>query len=175
MAFVAALCILSKMARRLVSKRRQTANATAQDPLLRLRQMRPVAVRLPVSFAEALTAYTAEQRRDNRSRRHRVNRAWIEALDSVLGAYGRDYGGRSQVQTVANGLVKVGVDSPALAHELGVVNRRALLERLQELLKGLETIVDLTVRVVSSGMLTPMRPERFVVSNNTPETESDED
>lgn len=129
---------------------------------------------MPVSFAEALTAYCAEQKRDNRSRRHRVNRAWLETLDSVLGEASREYGGRTQVQSVAGGVVKVGVDSPALMHELGVVKRRALLERLRQLLKGQESIVDLAVHVVSSGALVPVKARRFVTASESEVEEVDE-
>ena len=134
--------------------------------------MRPVAVRMPVSFATALGAYNTEQKRDNKSRRHRVNRAWAEALMSVMGENGRGYAGRCQVQSVAAGVVKVGVDNSSLAHELGVVYRRALLERLRELLKGEESLLDLSVRVVSNGALSPHRPQRFVAASedeNEPE------
>lgn len=154
------------MARRLVSKFNKTAPSTVSGPLSRLRQMRPAAVHMPVSFAQALTAYSAEQRRDNRSRRHRVNRAWAEALEAVLGEAGRDYGRRCEVRSVAQGVIRVAADSAALAHLLGVVNRRSLLDQLRLLLKGKESVVDLTVRVVSNGALPPARQGRFVPAKN---------
>jgi hypothetical protein len=133
------------MGNRLVKRTRVAPQTASKEPLERLRQ-NVRAPLLPVSFAAALSAYIGEQRRNNRSRLQRVRNAWLLAIESVPGV-NATAAAQADVRAVAKtGAIHVTVDNPALAHELGVVYRNALLERLRELLKGRDSVSGLTIK-----------------------------
>jgi hypothetical protein len=133
------------MGNRLVKRTRVAPQTASKEPLERLRQ-NVRAPLLPVSFAAALSAYIGEQRRSNRSRLQRVRNAWLLAIESVPGV-NATAAAQADVRAVAKtGAIHVTVDNPALAHELGVVYRNALLERLRELLKGRDSVSGLTIK-----------------------------
>lgn len=132
------------MATRLVKRSRFEPQNAAKDPLTRLRQNARTPV-MPVSFAAALDAFATEQRRNNRSRANRLRHAWELAIEQLPGvpAAAKDAELRSR-----DGRLTVTVDSPAMAHELGVVYRAALLAKLREI-DDRDTIIDLTVKARS--------------------------
>jgi hypothetical protein len=133
------------MGNRLVKRARIDPQTASKEPLERLRQNTRTPLS-PVSFAAALSAYIGEQRRNNRSRLQRVRNAWALAVESVPGV-NAEPAAQADVRAVAKtGAIQVTVDNPALAHELGVVYRSALLERLRELLKGRDSVSGLTVK-----------------------------
>jgi len=134
------------MATRLVKRTPIQPENASKDPLQRLRDNNRAAPVMPVSFAKALSVWMAEQRKINRSRLSRVRNAWEVAIDSVPGL-NAEAAKRADVRSVAKtGAVIVTVDSPTLAHELGVVYRGALLKKLRELLAGRDSVSDLKVR-----------------------------
>lgn len=100
---------------------------------------------MPVSFACALSALMKDRSSVNRSRRVRVQRAWEMALREVSGLTA-NLARHTQVVSTSGGLVRIAVDSPALAHELGVVYKAKLLARMQALLAGKDTITGLAIR-----------------------------
>jgi hypothetical protein len=133
------------MATRLVKRARVTPKKSASEPLERLRENAPRRRSAPVSFACALSALMKERTRVNRSRRTRVQRAWEMALLDVSGL-AEDSARHTQVWGAKGGVVNVAVDSPALAHELGVVYKAQLLAAMQALLDGKDTITGLIIR-----------------------------
>jgi hypothetical protein len=133
------------MATRLVKRPPNDPRKAPADPLARLRANahRP----MPVSFAQALSVHLGELKRVNRSRLQRLRNAWRLAIESVSGL-NAESASRAEVRNVTRtGAVHVTVSNPALAHELGVVYREALLTRMRELLEGRDSISDLVVRV----------------------------
>lgn len=134
------------MTKRLVYKPRVTPRESAADPLERLRQNARRRPAMPVSFAGALSVLLADQKRINRSRLQRVRSAWEMALDSVPGVHA-NAARNAEVRSISKtGEVRVTVRNPGLAHELGVVYRKALLNRMRELLQGKDSISDLVVK-----------------------------
>jgi hypothetical protein len=134
------------MPTRLVKKRRNPLETLPEDPLKRLRSMRPQAVALPVSMGHLLSALDDERKRVNRSRKGRLARAWAQALAAVYGPRADDMLRRCEVASFAGGLLRVSTDGPTLAHELGVVRSRALLEALRSALEGKDTVTRLVAR-----------------------------
>jgi hypothetical protein len=135
------------MTTRLVRRPKISPQQSAKDPLERLRQntRRPVS---PVPFAQALSVLLNEQKRVNRSRLQRIRAAWEMALEQTSGV--SQAAKRAEVRSIAkSGAVRVIVDSPALAHELGVVYRDALLDRMRALLQGKDSISELQVKTGS--------------------------
>lgn len=102
---------------------------------------------MPVPFAQALTVLLTEQKRVNRSRLQRLRGAWDMAVEQVEGING-EAARRAEVRSVGKtGAVHVIVGNPGLAHELGVVYRDPLLNKLRELLEGKDSVSELTVKV----------------------------
>jgi hypothetical protein len=133
------------MTTRLVKRPRISPQQASKDPLERLRQntRKPV---LPVPFAQALSVLLTEQKRINRSRLQRIRAAWEMAIEQTPGL--SEAAKRAEVRNVGKtGAVHVIVDSPALAHELGVVYRSALLACMRELLEGKDSISELVVKI----------------------------
>lgn len=132
------------MTTRLVKRPKISPQQASKDPLERLRQnaRKPV---LPVPFAQALTVLLTEQKRVNRSRLQRIRAAWEMAVEQINGL--SEAAKRAEVRNVSKtGAVHVVVDSPALAHELGVVYRNRLLELMRELLAGKDSVSELVVK-----------------------------
>ncbi|MCA8916926.1 MAG: hypothetical protein KDB90_16155 [Planctomycetes bacterium] len=132
------------MTTRLVRRPKISPQQSAKDPLERLRQntRRPV---MPVPFAQALSVLLTDQKRVNRSRLQRIKAAWEIALEQTPGV--SKAAKRAEVMSIAkSGAIRVTVDSPALAHELGIVYREALLERMRALLQGKDSISELLVK-----------------------------
>jgi hypothetical protein len=133
------------MTKRLISRRVPHPWQASKDPLTRLRQYARAPV-MPVSLAQALSVHLADQKRLNKSRRTRLQAAWEMAVEQTHGL-SAEAAKRAEVRAMANtGEVQVTVDSPALAHELGVVYRAALLKSLRELLAGTVSIAGLRVK-----------------------------
>ncbi|MBX3473971.1 MAG: hypothetical protein KF754_06270 [Planctomycetes bacterium] len=133
------------MANRLVKRTRKTPLETSKDPLQRARDNYPRRVSMPVSMAHAMNAFLEESRKVNKSRRARLQGALELALLEIPGLQG--VGSRAQVANISkDGTVNVVVDSPTLAHELGVVYKAALLNKLRELLKDKDSLAGITVR-----------------------------
>lgn len=132
------------MTTRLVKRPKIDPQNAAKDPLARLRQNVRTPV-MPVSFAAAMAAFSAEHRRNNRSRGNRLRDAWELAVSQVAGVprAAKDADVRAR-----DGKVTVTVDNPALAHELGVVYRAALLAKMKEI-DNRDTIIALTVKARS--------------------------
>jgi len=133
------------MTTRLVKRPKISPQQASKDPLERLRQNARTPV-LPVPFAQALTVLLTEQKRVNRSRLQRIRAAWEMAVEQTpgLSAAAR----RAEVRSIGKtGAVQVLVDSPALAHELGVVYRGALLACMRELLQGKDSVSELVVKL----------------------------
>ena len=100
---------------------------------------------MPVPFAQALSVLLTDQKRVNRSRLQRIKAAWEIALEQTPGV--SKAAKRAEVMSIAkSGAIRVTVDSPALAHELGIVYREALLERMRALLQGKDSISELLVK-----------------------------
>lgn len=134
------------MTKRLVHKPRITPAKAATKPLERLRQNTRRRPAMPVSFAHALSSLMDQQKRINRSRLQRVRGAWEMALEQVEGVHA-DAAKSAEVRSVSKtGEVHVTVANPGLAHELGVVYRKALLDKMRELLQGKDSISDLIVK-----------------------------
>lgn len=134
------------MANRLVRKPKTEPRRSAADPLERLRQNARRRPAMPVSMARALTALMSEQKRVNRSRLQRVRGAWQIAIDETDGVH-ENAAKSAEVRSVSKtGEVRVTVRNPGLAHELGVVYRKVILERMRELLQGKDSISNLVVR-----------------------------
>jgi hypothetical protein len=133
------------MTTRLVKRPRIDPRKSNPDPLKRLRQNKRTPLS-PVPFAQALTALLAQQKRVSRSRLQRVRSAWALAVEQVAGVHS-DAAKKAVIRSMSKtGVVKVTVNNPGLAHELGVVYREALLNKLRELLQGKDSISDLTVQ-----------------------------
>lgn len=133
------------MANRLVKRTRKTPLETSKDPLQRARDNYPRRVSMPVSMAHAMNAFLEESRKVNKSRRARLQGALELALLEIPGLQG--VGNRAQVANISkDGTVNIVVDSPTLAHELGVVYKAALLNKLRELLKDKDSLAGITVR-----------------------------
>lgn len=133
------------MANRLVKRTRKTPLETSKDPLQRARDNYPRRVSMPVSMAHAMNAFLEESRKVNKSRRARLQGALELALLEIPGLQG--VGSRAQVANISkDGTVNIVVDSPTLAHELGVVYKAALLNKLRELLKDKDSLAGITVR-----------------------------
>lgn len=133
------------MTTRLVKRPKISPQQASKEPLERLRQNARTPV-LPVPFAQALTVLLTEQKRVNRSRLQRIRAAWEMAVEQTpgLSAAAR----RAEVRSIGKtGAVQVLVDSPALAHELGVVYRGALLACMRELLQGKDSVSELVVKL----------------------------
>ncbi|MCZ7604494.1 MAG: hypothetical protein M5U25_00175 [Planctomycetota bacterium] len=133
------------MTTRLVKRPKISPQQASKDPLERLRQNARTPV-LPVPFAQALTVLLTEQKHVNRSRLQRIRAAWEMAVEQTpgLSAAAR----RAEVRSIGKtGAVQVLVDSPALAHELGVVYRGALLACMRELLQGKDSVSELVVKL----------------------------
>ncbi|MCC6466151.1 MAG: DUF721 domain-containing protein [Planctomycetes bacterium] len=124
---------------------RQVAKAPA-DPLQRLRANNPRKRRPPEPFARAVSEWLAAQTKLNRSRRGRVLNAWTLALADVMGEPAPQ---TELLNMDKGGTVHVVVESATLAHELGVVQRGRLLQRLRELLAGKDSVAGLVVRARS--------------------------
>jgi hypothetical protein len=139
------------MAQRLVKREPQDPHNAPSGLLQRLRANNRGAPVMPVSFAQALSTWMAEQRKVNRSRLMRVRAAWEMAIEQVPGI-NVEAARRASVRSVAKtGAVIVTVDHPGLAHELGVVYRGALLAKLRELLAGRDSVSDLKVSARARG------------------------
>lgn len=133
------------MATRLVKREKNDPRNAPADPLARLRDnaRRP----MPVPFAQALTVLLTEQKRVNRSRLQRLRGAWEMAVEQVEGI-NAEAAKKAEIRSVGkSGGVQVTVDNPGLAHELGVVYRQPLLNKLRELLEGKDSVSDLIVKV----------------------------
>lgn len=133
------------MATRLVKRARKTPSETAKDPLQRARDNYPRRVSMPVSMAHAMNAFLEETRKLNKSRRARLQGALELALAEIPGLDVAP-GAAWVAKEGKDGVVHIGVDGPTLAHELGVVYKAALLGKLRELLKGKDSLADLSVR-----------------------------
>jgi hypothetical protein len=134
------------MANRLVQRTRQDPQKAPKDLLQRLRDNNRGAPLMPVPFAQGLRAWMAEHRKNNRSRLSRVRNAWEIAIEQVPGL-NAEAAARASVRSVSRtGAIVVTVDNPSLAHELGVVYRGALLQKMRELLSGKDSVADLKVR-----------------------------
>jgi hypothetical protein len=133
------------MSTRLVTRPKISPKDAAKDPLTRLRQNARSPL-MPVPFAQALSVLLTEQRRVNRSRLLRLRGAWEMAIDQIPGL-NAEAAKRADVRSVGkSGEVRVTVDSPALAHELGVVYREKLLDRMRALLEGKDSISNLVIK-----------------------------
>lgn len=132
------------MATRLVKRTRIAPQDASKDPLERLRQNTRTPL-MPVSFAAALTVYMGEQKRNNRSRLQRIRNAWLMAIEQVPGVNAQA-AAAAEVRNVAKtGAVHATLDNPSLAHELGVVYKQALFDKMRELLHGRDTISELMI------------------------------
>jgi hypothetical protein len=133
------------MTTRLVRRPQISPKDAAKDPLERLRQNARNLL-MPVPFAHALSVLLTEQRRVNRSRLLRLRGAWEMAVEQIPGL-STEAANRADVRSVGkSGEVRVTVDSPALAHELGVVYREKLLDRMKALLEGKDSISNLVIK-----------------------------
>ena len=132
------------MKTRLVKRHQIDPKKAAKEPLQRLRQNARSTV-MPVSMAHAMSALLTEQKRVNRSRLQRFRNAWELAVDETPGL--SEGAKAAEVRSIGKtGEVLVHVISPALAHELGVVYREALLAKLRELLHGKDSVSNLVVK-----------------------------
>lgn len=133
------------MANRLVKRTRKAPSETSKEPLQRARDNYTRRVALPVSMAHALNAFLDENRKLNKSRRGRFQGALELALAEIPGLEG--VGDRAHVASIGkDGTVHIGVEGPTLAHELGVVYKAALLNKLRELLHGKDSLAGITVK-----------------------------
>lgn len=142
--------MLCAMPTRLVSRARKSPAKPAKNELDRLRQFRPPAVVMPVTFAQGMAALNEEERKVNKSSRARLQGAWKMALEEVFGERAAEMLAHTEVRGSFGGSLRVSCDSPALAHELGKVKKQTLLARLREYLAGKETLVGLDVRTGKS-------------------------
>jgi hypothetical protein len=133
------------MASRLVKRVRKAPSETSKDPLQRARDNYNRRVALPVSMAHAMSAFLDEARKVNKSRRARLQGALELALAELPGL--QDVGDRAHIASIGkDGTVHIAVDSPTLAHELGVVYKLALLNKLRDLLHGKDSLSGITVK-----------------------------
>jgi hypothetical protein len=133
------------MTTRLVRRPQISPQQASKDPLTRLRQNARTPV-MPVPFAHALAVLLTEQKRVNRSRLLRLRSAWEMAIEQVRGV-NVEAAKRADVRSVGkSGEVRVTVDNPAQAHELGVVYREKLLDAMRELLDGKDSISSLVIK-----------------------------
>ncbi|MDC1142962.1 hypothetical protein OAU50_07715 [Planctomycetota bacterium] len=138
------------MATRLVKRVRVKTQDAATDALERAQENNPARRSQPVSFAHGLSVLMAEQKRVNRSRLHRLRRAWAIAVDEISGLSGRAL--NAEVRSIAKtGEVQVTVGNPSLAHEIGVVFKSEILRHLRELLTGKDSIAGLKVNLKRGG------------------------
>lgn len=136
------------MATRLVKRTRKTPAEAAKEPLQRLRENYPRRSTQPVSMAAAVAAFLDEYRKLNKSRRTRLQGALELALAEIPGL--EVAAGQVQVGSVGkDGVVHVTVASGALAHELGVVYKRELLEKMRALLQGKDSLAGITVKAAA--------------------------
>jgi Dna[CI] antecedent, DciA len=142
--------MLCPMPTRLVSRARKAPAKPAKNELDRLRQFRPPAVVMPVTFAQGMAALNEEERKVNKSSRARLQGAWKMALEEVFCDRAGEMLAHTEVRGSFGGSLRVSCDSPALAHELGKVKKQTLLARLREFLAGKETLVGLDVRTGKS-------------------------
>lgn len=132
------------MKTRLVKRPRIDPKHAATEPLQRLRQ-NARAKAMPVSMAQALSVYLVDQKRVNRSRLQRLRAAWELAIEDTDGL--SEAAKTAEIRNISKtGEVLIQVGSPALAHELGVVYREVLLNKLRELLQGKDSISNLAVK-----------------------------
>ncbi|MBE7490706.1 MAG: hypothetical protein HS108_02920 [Planctomycetes bacterium] len=133
------------MANRLVKRAPKAPLVAPKDPLQRARDNYPRRVAMPVSMAQAMSVFLDEARKLNKSRRARIQGALEIALAEIPGLAGvRD---RIKVGGVdKGGTVQLVVDGPTLAHELGVVYKAALLDKLRRLLQGKDSLAGITVK-----------------------------
>lgn len=133
------------MATRLVKRARKAPAETSKDPLQRARDNYPRRVSLPVSMAQAMNALLDETRKLNKSRRARLQGALSIALGDIPGL--EAVGDRAQIVNVdKTGVVHIAVNGSTLAHELGVVYKSALLNKLRELLHGKDSLAGIVVK-----------------------------
>ncbi len=142
--------MLCAMPTRLVSRARKSPAKPAKNELDRLRQFRPSAISMPVTFAQGMAALNEEERKVNKSSRARLLGAWTLALEHVYQERAAELLAHTEVRGSFGGSLRVTCDSPALAHELGKVKKQSLLAKLRELLAGKETLVGLEVRAGKS-------------------------
>lgn len=133
------------MATRLVKRARKAPAETSKDPLQRARDNYPRRVSLPVSMAHAMNALLDETRKLNKSRRARLQGALAIALGDIPGL--ENVGEAAQIVNVdKSGVVHIAVSGSTLAHELGVVYKTALLNKLRELLHGNDSLAGIVVK-----------------------------
>jgi hypothetical protein len=146
------------MATRLVKRTRKTPAEAAKEPLQRLRENYPRRSTQPVSMAAAVTAYLAEFRKLSKSRRTRLQGALELALADIPGL--EIAPGHVHVGSVGkDGMVHITVDSPTLAHELGVVYKRELLDNMRQLLQGKDSLAGITVKAAARRFKGRASPE----------------
>lgn len=143
------------MANRLVRRSYKTPVQASKDPLERLRENYPRRASQPVSMAQAVSAFLGEFRKLNKSRRARIQGALELALGDLP-----DVGGDATHARVDNiskdGVVHVTVEGSTLAHEIGVVYKAALLQKMRALLQGKDSLAGI---VVKAGRAARTRPE----------------
>lgn len=133
------------MATRLVKRARKAPAETSKDPLQRARDNYPRRVSLPVSMAHAISAFLDESRKLNKSRRARLQGALELALGEIPGL--ENVGEAAQIVNVdKSGVVHIAVTGSTLAHELGVVYKTTLLNKLRQLLAGKDSLAGIVVK-----------------------------